>query len=620
LLAHLHVPDWAAHPGVTSPITSLAHSPSSHGLSLTAEGRYGEIHLEGGPSPLTLATSGKVTSLEFSPSGSFLLSASGISGLRGEATLWNPRQGTIVRTFSEDHRDMLYDATFSPDETLIATAGYDRRIHIWEVATGRLHRTITGHNGAVFDLAFSPDGSLLASASADQTGKIWRVSDGVRLDTLNEPEAEVNQISFTPDGTHILAAGADHRIYLWKAISRTEPRINPLIHARFAHEDEILAFALDPSGGFLTTASTDGTVKRWTVPDLILQQTWSDQPLISALTPSSHAASLNGTIKHYPASSEAVEEDPASQHTMLSSPASAVDRQLRTIEGTIDHPGKTDDHVFQAKAGETVILEVNAARSKSPLDSKLQILYAETGAPVERVILQATRDSWFTFRGKDAKTTDDFRVHNQSLMEINELLYANGEVVQLYHYPRGPDSGFKVYPGRGSRTTLFDTTPLAHALGQPCYIVTPHPAGTDVPSNGLPTWTLYYENDDDAQRRFGSDSRLTFTAPQDGSYLARVSDVRGFSGPDSTYTLTIRSPDPHFTVSVKGKDKISPGSGKELEVNITRIDGFEEEIELTVTGLPPGFTATSTSVQPGHTQAIILVSATPNATLSEGAS
>ena len=98
--------------------------------------------------------------------------------------------------------------------------------------------------------------------------------------------------------------------------------------------------------------------------------------------------------------------------------------------------------------GEALTLEVNAARSKSKLDSRLEILHA-AGQPVEQVVLQATRDSWFTFRGKDSDTSDDFRLHNWAEMELNEYLYANGEVVKLWLYPRGPDSGFKVYPGSG---------------------------------------------------------------------------------------------------------------------------------------------------------------------------
>ena len=46
-------------------------------------------------------------------------------------------------------------------------------------------------------------------------------------------------------------------------------------------------------------------------------------------------------------------------------------------------------------------------------------------------------------------------------------------------------------------------------------------------STGLPVFPLYYANDDDGQRRLGSDSRLTFTAPADGAYLVARARLRG---------------------------------------------------------------------------------------------
>ena len=63
------------------------------------------------------------------------------------------------------------------------------------------------------------------------------------------------------------------------------------------------------------------------------------------------------------------------------------------------------------------------------------------------------------------------------------------------------------------------TTPVAHALFEAVYIVEPHPPGTALPANGLPVFSLPYENDDDAERKLGRDSKLIFTAPADGDYV-----------------------------------------------------------------------------------------------------
>ena len=257
-------------------------------------------------------------------------------------------------------------------------------------------------------------------------------------------------------------------------------------------------------------------------------------------------------------------------------------------KGAIQAADDRDEFPFSAQAGESWIFEINAARSKSKLDSRLEILDAK-GEPVEQVVLQAVRDSWLTFRGKDSTGTGDFRVQNWEEMELNEFLFLNGEVVKLWQYPRGPDSGFIVYPGFGERRTYFHTSGLSHPVGQTCYIVRAHVPGSEPGGNGLPVYRLYYENDDDPDRVMGSDSRLHFTAPTDGYYRVRVSDVRGFGGDDHQYTLTARNPEPDFTVGVTAKDiKIAPGSGRELLFTAKRKDGFGGAIELTLEGMPGG--------------------------------
>lgn len=611
------------------PVTAAAVTGDGSRLAVASGSVVNVFQLEGGrrlEPPLVTVNDGPavVKSLHFSHDGTKLVIAGGITGLRGIAEIRDPASGKRVASFA-GHRDLIYDAELSPDEATLATAGYDRSVKLWSVADGSLQRSIDVHNAAVFDLAWHPTGKVLASASADETVKLWRAADGLRLDTLGQPQGEVASVAFTADGGHVIAAGRDKRIHMWRLVSLDAPAINPPVQSRFAHEAPIVAMAIAIDGQRLITAAEDRSVSVWSLPALQLLGEYPRQPdIVSVAVPLADGfllGRMDGSVDAVPqaiagagetptnpppeiaatrSSSESAQ--PATAESMAFEDKEANDEAdsaqpvapAAVITGTIGRPGDADCFRFSARQGQTVVIEVNAARSNAKLDSKLEVLDA-TGQLVERVALQAVRDSWFTFRGKNSTESDDFRLQNWEEMELDEYVYANGEVVRLWLYPRGPDSGFIVYPGEGSRHTFFGTSAITHSLGEPAWVVRPLAPGAEPEANGLPVMRLFYENDDDSTARLGRDSLIAFTPPADGDYIVRLTDVRGFGAEgnpqDFRYTLTLRPPQPGFTVAVEGKNlKLGPGGCRELTFRADRLDGFDGPIRVEVDGLPPGFT------------------------------
>jgi hypothetical protein len=104
--------------------------------------------------------------------------------------------------------------SFSPDGRTLATAGDDKTIHIWEMATGKERTRLLGHTSGVLSLGFSPDGKRLASGSYDTTGLIW--------DMMGQHGTTAKQGELSNQGLESLLSdltGADS-VVAWRAICK----------------------------------------------------------------------------------------------------------------------------------------------------------------------------------------------------------------------------------------------------------------------------------------------------------------------------------------------------------------------------------------------------------------
>ncbi len=645
-------------------------SYETHGSPLILLGHHGYVESLQGQwrSRLGLEIVGKVTQIRPSADGRFVVVSSGIPGVGGsvqviEASSLRGTQDAprLIRSL-EGHSDIIYSAVLSPDGMILATGGYDRVIRLWDMANGALIRALEGHNGAVYDLDFDGSGRVLASASADETIKIWNVATGERLDTLGQGEAEQYTVRFSPDadiarvGDTVIASGADRRVRVWRLLSKEKPTVSPMLHSVFAHESPVNQLVFSSDHRWALTSGEDLLVKLWRtsdwrpvaslgkLPDIASGLVWLESEdgegrgrvLVSTLqgdivrlelpqaTELARWAELSprlpssdidvdqrivatevesAVVTNVPEVAELEGEHRAPSDAQLLPVPVRVRGKLTTQDAAGRFAG--DWYAFDAKQGEEWVLSVDAARSGSPLDSVLDIADAN-GKPLLRTRLQAVRESYFTFRGKDSTTIDDFRLHRWEDMELNQWLYAGGEVVKLWLYPRGPDSGFKVYPGFGQRFTFFGTSASTHALNEPAWIVEEIPPGETPSPNGLPVFPVYYSNDDDPDRHAGKDSVIRFLPPEDGRYLIRLRDSRGSAGESYSYTLSVQAPQPRFQLRIdQAEIALRPEVGTEFHVSVSRFEGLDDAIELEFDELPRGIrVAQPLTVEPNQLRAI----------------
>lgn len=165
-----------------------------------------------------------IPEIAFTPDGSSLAVVNGnVIRLREAATT------RFVRTIVGE--DSFYTLAFSPDGSFLAAGDVNNTVSIWDLSQapgpGGETRTslyaLTGHEGRanrpdalIWQVVYSPDGSLLVSAGGDAAIRLWDAASGTLQASLSEHSKAVTSAAFSPDGNWLASGGLDGLLILWR--------------------------------------------------------------------------------------------------------------------------------------------------------------------------------------------------------------------------------------------------------------------------------------------------------------------------------------------------------------------------------------------------------------------
>jgi WD40 repeat protein len=207
---------------------------------------------------------GAAGAVAFNSDGSLVASA----GQDGKVCVWNVGDGKLVRTIKA-HEGAATCVAFH--ENKLASGGYDRRVRLWDMTDGR-ELVSFQYGNTVACVAFSSDGKMLAVGATSHSGgaptpgkpverRIIDVATSKELHRL-DAEHDAYDLAFTQDASQLVIAATPnlefwnaHTGELLKEVGVDEVRDNNLEFQPTA------ALALSRTNEFFVTASRDQLVR-----------------------------------------------------------------------------------------------------------------------------------------------------------------------------------------------------------------------------------------------------------------------------------------------------------------------------------------------------------------------
>jgi WD40 repeat protein len=161
---------------------------------------------------LTFSTDGRTLAAAIGASKAGKTGPVGVEAVTGLIKLFDVVTGKEMKTLVSG--TVPRSLRYSPNGKLLAGAGMDATVRVWDMTTGQEEQLLKGHRAMVRAVAFSQDSRVLVSASEDGSARLWSTETGQELAMLVSLYGG-EWIAVTPDGLFDGSPGAWNRI-LWR--------------------------------------------------------------------------------------------------------------------------------------------------------------------------------------------------------------------------------------------------------------------------------------------------------------------------------------------------------------------------------------------------------------------
>ncbi|CAL0303083.1 unnamed protein product [Lupinus luteus] len=224
---------------------TLKRNPSEHATDASKGFSFSEVGS-------IRKSNSKVVCCHFSSDGKLLASA----GHDKKVVLWN-METLQTEITPVEHNLIITDVCFRPNSTQLATSSFDTTVRLWDAAAPSFSlQAYTGHTAHVMSLDFHPKkNDLFCSSDANNEIRFWNIS---QYSCTRVSKGGSSQVRFQPRIGHLLAAAASNVVSLFDVESDRQ------MQSLQGHSTDVHSVCWDTNGDYLASMSQD-SVKVWSV-------------------------------------------------------------------------------------------------------------------------------------------------------------------------------------------------------------------------------------------------------------------------------------------------------------------------------------------------------------------
>lgn len=191
-------------------------------------------------------------SVDFSPCEQYAVSTA-----NKDIIVLNQKTREIMQTLKNHVKDVTI-VKFSPDSSVVASAGYDYEVMVWHWKTEQKpFHILRGYNKRITDMSYSTDGKTLITSSLDGVVKIWDLTTG-RLSEHFFKEPPLCSAAVSPVNADVAFGTIDGKIRVYNYDTKAV-----ILDTVSPDQKSVTAVAFSSDGKCLGAGSSGGNVGTW---------------------------------------------------------------------------------------------------------------------------------------------------------------------------------------------------------------------------------------------------------------------------------------------------------------------------------------------------------------------